>query len=261
MDFVKMEGLGNDFVVVDGPIELSPDDIQHLCDRRRGIGADGVLEVTSLTDGTAVRMRYWNADGSAAEMCGNGLRCVARYAFDSGLVTESSFIVETQVGRNGADVRADGTVRVQLGTFGVGDELHIDGRSFHCASVGNPHAVTFVDAASTELVRSVGPAVEHDQHFPDGTNVEFVTVRGDALEMRVWERGVGETQACGTGAAAVAAVAHSLGASGTTTSVDLLGGRLEVELIGDQAWITGPATYVFSGSLSRAGDGSAVPAS
>lgn len=253
MDFVKMEGLGNDFIVVDGPVEFSPADIQRLCDRRRGIGADGVLEVTPLEhDGASVRMRYWNADGSAAEMCGNGLRCVARYAYDRGLVPGSSFVVETPVGRNGADVGDNGTVRVQLGGFTVGEELAIDGRRFHRASVGNPHAVTFVDEAPTELVHSVGAAVEIDPAFPDGTNVEFVTVRPDGLAMRVWERGVGETQACGTGAAAVAAVAHSVGAGGAVTSVDLLGGRLEVELIGDQAWITGPATYVFSGTVPDA---------
>lgn len=251
MDFVKMEGLGNDFVVLEGPLDLTEPRVQQWCDRRRGIGADGVLEVTPTEPGSGanVRMRYWNADGSPAEMCGNGLRCVARYAFDRGLVAERTFTVASPVGRNAAEVLEDGSVRVQLGAFSVGDPVEIGGRRYHKATVGNPHAVTFVDEAGTDLVHTAGPAVETNEEFPGGANVEFVTVRDGMLSMRVWERGVGETQACGTGAAAVAAVANAVGAAGRTVTVELLGGRLEVELIGDQAWITGPATYVYSGVL------------
>lgn len=251
MQFVKMEGLGNDFVVVDGPRDISTEQIGAWCDRRRGIGADGVLEVSGAeaAGGADVRMRYWNADGSVAEMCGNGLRCVARYAHDRGMVEGPEFVIATAVGRNRAQVLDDGRVRVQLGPFEVGDLVDVDGRAFRCASVGNPHAVTFVDEAPTELVHSLGPRVETDGQFAEGANVEFVTVHDGHLSLRVWERGVGETLACGTGAAAAAAVAMADGAAGSTVTVELLGGPLDVDLVDDQAWITGPANYVFRGEV------------
>jgi len=252
MEFVKMEGLGNDFVVVDNPGDLSETTVQAWCDRRLGVGADGVLGVSEAEQGSGadIRMQYWNADGSAAEMCGNGLRCVARYAFDRSMVTDRTFIVATATGLNQVEIRDNGMVRAQLGSFAVGERIEIEGRTYHNVSVGNPHAVTFVDEVSDNLVHGEGPVVETHQSFPDGVNVEFVRIHPNRLSMRVWERGVGETRACGTGAAAVAAVAGALGEVDNTVTVELLGGNLDVELLGHQAWITGPAVYVFSGVLA-----------
>ena len=249
MDFVKMEGLGNDFVVIEGPAP-SQDEIRRWCDRRSGIGADGVLRVSGSSNGAAaLRMQYWNSDGSVAEMCGNGLRCVARYGFDRGLTDDTSFSVETATGVNRAEIRANGQVRVELGAFEVRDTIEIEGVSYHTANVGNPHVVTFVDDPATAPVRSVGPLVEHYEAFPDGVNVEFVSVEEDSLRLRVWERGVGETRACGTGAAAAVAVAVALGKADGVASVDLVGGRLLVELVDGVAWITGPANVAFVGRL------------
>jgi diaminopimelate epimerase len=250
MKFVKMEGLGNDFVVVEGPADIDPDDVAAWCDRRRGVGADGVLEVSSIDSGT-VRMRYWNADGSVAEMCGNGLRCVTRYAYDRGWTDGPDFHVETTPGRLPVQVLDDEQVRVMIGSVTMGNDHVIDGRNYRAVSVGNPHAVTFVDDPAAAPVREVGPQVEHAVVFPEGANVEFVTAEDGCLRLRVWERGVGETLACGTGAVAAAAAAHQRGDVGTDVPVDLPGGRLRVELIDGQAWITGAARYVFEGVWSE----------
>lgn len=250
MHFVKMQGLGNDFVVLDGPVTLTAADVAALCDRRRGVGADGVLTVTG-GQGT-VRMEYWNADGSAAEMCGNGLRCVARYAFDRGLSAAAEFVVDTAVGPR--RVMVGETVTVELGPVDVGESTVVDGAEFRCASVGNPHAVTFVDDAGLADVAGVGPRVERDPRFPRGTNVEFVTVEGEAeLRLRVWERGVGETLACGTGAAAAAAVAHALGYVEESVAVRLPGGEARIGLRDGVAWLSGPAEYAFEGDWPAIG--------
>ncbi len=249
MEFVKMEGLGNDFVVIESDRAPEPDDIRRWCDRRRGVGADGVLRVTPTGGETAIRMEYWNADGSAAEMCGNGLRCAARYGYDQGWALSTSFAVHTPVGVNRAEIVGPGVVRVELGTFSVGGEVSVAGAGFRCASVGNPHAVTFVADPAAAPVDTLGPQVETDPQFPDGTNVEFASVTAAGLRLRVWERGVGETAACGTGAAAAVAVAHAAGRAGPVATVELPGGELRVELEGDRAWITGPASYVYRGRI------------
>ena len=144
LDFTKMEGLGNDFVVVDGPIDLGPEDVQRLCDRRRGIGADGVLVVTPVSS-EAVQMTYINADGSIAEMCGNGIRCVARYAFDRNLVDSEPFTVITDAGPYEVDLINDHLVRTYLAQATVGDEVLIEGLNLRRVDMGNPHAVTFVE--------------------------------------------------------------------------------------------------------------------
>ena len=251
MDFVKMEGLGNDFVVIDDQ-EPSTEEIRAWCDRRTGIGADGVLRVSAPQNGDAsIRMQYWNSDGSAAEMCGNGLRCVARYGFDRGMTNNAEFAVETVVGLNRASVLEDGQVRVELGAFEVGESLTIGGVDYIGASVGNPHVVTFVSDPESAPVTTVGPEIEHHRAFPDRVNVEFAAIDGDGLRLRVWERGAGETRACGTGAAAAVAVAAAKGSIAPSANVDLPGGRLFVELIDGVAWITGPANVSFSGHLDR----------
>jgi diaminopimelate epimerase len=198
MDFVKMEGLGNDFVVLEGPFTPTPEQVAAWCDRRRGIGADGVLVVTPVDDAT-VEMGYWNADGSAAEMCGNGLRCVGRYAVDRGMVPGPELTVNTPVGPRSVTVGA--TVRAQLGPVrSAGDPVEIAGYLLEPMDAGNPHAVTFVSDPLAVPVDAVGPLVEVDPALPQRTNVEFATVVSPTqIDLRVWERGVGETLACGSG--------------------------------------------------------------
>lgn len=252
MEFLKAEGLGNDFVIVTG-VEPTVEQIRRWCDRRTGIGADGVLRVTRADHPDAVaRMQYWNSEGSPSGMCGNGLRCVARYVFEGGWSTEKSFAIETSTGMNRVDVQNDGIVLSELGCYRVGPRLTAGGRSYTCADVGNPHAVTFVDDLS-ELdrvpLRSVGRSLQDHPSFPDGVNVEFAAGTGDGFRVRVWERGSGETRACGTGAAAVAAVALQDGWVGPVTEIELPGGPLTVQLIEGIAWIRGPAVLVFSGTI------------
>lgn len=247
MKFLKMEGLGNDFVVLEGPREVSSADVSLWCDRRRGIGADGVLVATPMGE-DRVQMQYWNADGSPAEMCGNGLRCVARLAYDRGWVGSDVFTVVTAVGEREARIGAEVTVEVGAPQAGVEETIEMAGHTVRPIGVGNPHAVVFVDDPAGTPVDELGPRMGTDPIFPEGTNVEFATVLGhDLIELRVWERGVGETLACGSGAAAVAAVAHRLGRVGTTTTVRLPGGDLLVTLDERGAWLTGPANYVFEG--------------
>lgn len=255
MDFLKMEGLGNDFVVLEG----EPPDretIRRLCDRRTGVGADGVLLVGPASrPPAALRMEYWNADGSPAEMCGNGLRCAARYGYQRGWTGGADFIVETPMGERRAqipDPERPETCRVELGEYEVQGEIAIDGREFFLASVGNPHAVTLVDDPELAPVGEVGPRVENHPAFPDRINVGFAAPDRDGagLRLRVWERGAGETRACGTGAAAAVAVAVGRGLAESPVTVRLPGGPLLVELTGGRAWLTGPARTVFRGSVA-----------
>lgn len=241
-----MHGLENDFVVVDEPFTAAPDLVVALCDRRRGVGADGLLAVG--VRGERVTMRYWNADGSDAEMCGNGLRCVARYAVERGLVDGAQMVVDTPVGPRRALVSAD-TVEVELGPVTLGDVVAVDGSDYLTASVGNPHAVAFVDDPALVDVAAVGRRVETDRLFPAGTNVEFVSVIGpDAIRLRVWERGVGETRACGTGMAA-AAMAALPRLSTDQVTVEVLGGVGRVRFEETVAWLSGPATTVFAAEV------------
>lgn len=250
MDFVKMEGLGNDFVVLRGPLAPTAADVAAWCDRRRGIGADGLLVVTPL-GGDRVRMQYWNADGSPAEMCGNGLRCVGRFAVDEGMVIGPELVVETAVGERPVAVGA-GTVRALVGELAEAGVEPFDLAGYHleAVSVGNPHAVAFVPDCHAVPVRAVGPLVEGDPHFPERANVGFATVVSrERLDLRVWERGVGETLACGSGAAAAAALAHRRGLTGRRVTVMLPGGPLLVEVEGERVWIEGPARVAFRGRL------------
>ena len=264
MEFLKAEGLGNDFVMVEGT-EPTAEQIRRWCDRRTGIGADGVLRVSRTGHDEAVaRMQYWNADGTPAGMCGNGLRCVARYVFEGGWSKERCFTIQTPTGMNRVEILDDGKIRVELGPYRVGSGLIVGGRSFTSADVGNPHAVTFVEDASeleTVQLRSVGLALQDHPFFPAGVNVEFGASTDDGFRARVWERGVGETRACGTGAAAVAAVAHQKGWVGPASEIQLPGGSLAVELTAGIAWILGPAVLVFSGTIPDRTRSAARPAS
>ena len=245
-----MQGLGNDFVVVDGPRELDPAEVTAWCDRRFGVGADGVLVVTRI-DGHRIGMRYWNADGGEAEMCGNGLRCVVRLAHDRGWLDGTKVMVETAVGDLPAEVRDDGQVRALVGTPDLaGAPMEIAGVRVHPVAVGNPHAVVFVDDPDDVDVAVVGPRIETDDHFPHRANVEFVAVSGmSGIRMRVWERGVGETLASGTGATAAAYAAVQYRDVEAPVRVELPGGVLTIELEGSEAWMVGPAVSVFTGRL------------
>lgn len=246
-----MEGLGNDFVVIEGPAAISSAQVREWCDRRFGIGADGVLLASAL-GGQRVSMVYWNADGHEAEMCGNGLRCVARLAVDRGWVSDELMEIDTAVGPLGAEVLESGLVRALMGhpKAVAPDSVDVAGVTVRPVTVGNPHAVLFVDDPLMAEVEELGRRIENDPLFPDRTNVEFVKVEsGNRIRMRIWERGVGETMASGTGATAAAFASALYQGCQSPVEVLLPGGTLVVELVGSEAWVTGPANFVFSGSI------------
>jgi len=250
VDFVKVQGLGNDFIVFDGPYEPQPADVVRWCDRRRGIGADGVLVIEPI-DPTTISMRYWNADGGEAEMCGNGLRCVARLSYERGWVADSDFTVRTVVGDHPVAVTGD-SVRALVGVpMGYRTEtLTIADLEIHPVSIGNPHAVVFVDDVEAAPVDRSGPLIENDALFPNRTNVEFVEVlEAGGIKARIWERGVGETPASGTGATAAAFVAHEVHGVEQPVTVHLRGGTLLISFDDHGAWMEGPAEIVFSGHI------------
>ena len=250
MDFVKVQGLSNDFIVIDGPYTPERLDVVRWCERRLGIGADGVLVIEPIDSGR-VSMRYWNADGGEAEMCGNGLRCVAKLAHERGWVTSPTFIVETAVGDHEVTVHDD-YVQAFVGEtfpFRTGT-LNVAGHEVHPFAIGNPHAVLFVDDVDEAPVATVGPEIENDAMFPNRTNVEFVQLMNDGtIRARIWERGVGETPASGTGATASAYVAHTVGGFAIPIAVDLPGGVLTITFDDEGAWMEGPAEIVFAGTL------------
>lgn len=235
-----MEALGNDFVIVE-EASPTPELVRRMCDRRRGVGADGLLAVDPFPT-----MKYWNADGGPAEMCGNGLRCVARYAVERAWAPAGEwFSVVTPVGERRALVDG-GVITVEVGPVTIGGMLTVGERVFHEASVGNPHAVTLVDDPSDLDVADEGPAVSADPAFPNGTNVEFVQVYSPGrIRMRVWERGVGETLACGSGMVAAVAVAN--GQTPQPVQVLVPGGEGTVFFEGGSAYLSGPANRVFEG--------------
>lgn len=274
MRFTKMQGCGNDYVYVDCFREKPPKDPAKLsvavADRHFGVGADGLILICPSEKGDA-RMRMFNADGSEAEMCGNGLRCVAKYVYDHGIARKDTLAIETGRGVLQVELEvASGEaqrVRVNMGepilvgakipTTLPGDPpidvpLAVGGETFAvtCVSMGNPHCVTFVDEITKRHVYEVGPEVEKHPAFPRKTNVEFVQVnRRDDLTMRVWERGSGETLACGTGACAVGVAAVLTGRADRHVTIHLLGGDLDLlwSDADNHVYMTGPAVEVFSG--------------
>ena len=258
MKFTKMEGLGNDYIYVYGapatPEELSV----KLSDRHFGIGGDGLVLI-SLSDVADFKMRIFNADGSEAKMCGNGVRCVGKYVYDKGYTKKTELAIETLSGIKYLrlfvkDGKVDG-VAVDMGEVNVGEEEYLDvagGVRFIPVDVGNPHAVIFVDDAEKALVDSVGPLIEKHKRFPGGVNVEFVSVTGkNKLRMRVWERGSGITMACGTGtcASVAAAVKKGICEDGADVKVQLDGGVLDIKCEGRKVVMTGPACTVFEGEI------------
>ncbi|MBF6507639.1 diaminopimelate epimerase [Nocardia farcinica] len=265
-EFIKGHGTQNDFVILpdaDGDLELTDERVRALCDRQRGLGADGVLRVVragALPDAPADVpadvwfMDYRNADGSIAEMCGNGVRVFARYLVDAGLATAGELPVGTRAGVRPVRIREDGQVTVDMGVAKIFGEstTSVSGRTFHgvAVDVGNPHLACVSDAELADLDLTTRPPHDPDL-FPNGANVEFVRpLDDDHVQMRVYERGVGETRSCGTGT--VAAAAAALRAAGADTGrrvVHIPGGTVEVEITSSTATLTGPAVLVARGHL------------
>ena len=293
MDFTKAHGTANDFVVLtdrDDRLDLAEHLVRALCDRRRGIGADGVIRIVRVADPADgdVFMDYRNADGSVVEMCGNGVRVTAKHAVDHGLATpraDGTVVVATRSGRKPVRIvarNADGTVaqvevdmgppilvpaEVPFDTAATGlapaatdpDLVHglaVDGGHLDVAvvSMGNPHAVTLVDDVAAAPVTTLGPKVEVHPAFPAKTNVEFAQVVDRArVRLRVWERGVGETAACGTGACATVVALQRSGHLGEEVAVELPGGTLTVRWHpGESVMMTGPAVEVGHGTIDDA---------
>jgi diaminopimelate epimerase len=273
MRFTKMHGAGNDYVYVNAFAERLPDDLPRLAiavsDRNKGIGSDGLILIRPSTVADA-RMQMFNADGSEAEMCGNGVRCVAKYVYDHGIAKKEILRIETARGILELRLAVSGgkvsTVRVNMGppilksaeipTKLPGDPpvqlpLDVAGRELKvtCVSMGNPHCVTFVDEITDDLVLRVGPQIERHPAFPNRVNAEFIQIVSTTETiMRVWERGSGETQACGTGACAATVAGVLAGLTERRVLTHLSGGDLELEWsAGGDVYLTGPATEVFEG--------------
>ena len=277
MKFTKMHGAGNDYVYVDcfsnePPPEL-PELARKISHRHFGVGADGLILIRPSEVADA-RMQMFNADGSESEMCGNGIRCVAKYVHDHGIARKPSLTIETGAGTLGIDLHLDETQKVAQVTVDMGVpeleapkipttllttghvvDLNVEfaGRPFQatCVSMGNPHCIVFVEEASDELVLQVGPQIECDPRFPNRTNIEFVEVISPTeVRQRTWERGSGETWACGTGASAVCVAGVLTQRTERRITNHLLGGDLVLEWneSDHHVMMTGPAVEVFSGT-------------
>lgn len=267
-NFEKWQGCGNDFVIIDSRLDGqidSAEKISKLCDRHFGIGADGVIYVLN-SDVAEVRMRIFNADGSEAEMCGNGIRCFTKFLLDG--TNKTALTVETGAGVLKMNLRGE-LVTVDMGEpildaekipvvgYGnnhvVNESIEVDGKIFKmtCVSMGNPHCVIFVNDLNEINLPVIGPKVERHEKFPKNVNAEFVQVIGEnRLKMRVWERGSGITLACGTGACSVAVAANLNGLSGKSSEVILDGGTLQIDWREDNhILMTGAAEKVFDGSF------------
>ncbi len=281
MRFYKYHGTGNDFVVVDGfsgTPPPTPGQVEAWCRRHTGIGADGVIYACPPIAGGDARMRIFNADGSEAEMCGNGIRCLAKFLYERAGMAKTDMLIETKAGVKSIRLSvAAGEVReveVDMGLPELASPdlpppdhpeepgvVSIDTRAWgrlraFCVSMGNPHCVIAVEDASTAPVATLGPEIERHPLFPKRTNVEFMEARdGDLIVLRVWERGVGETQACGTGACAAAVAAANLAKRRFPLRIALPGGTLVISADENgHLLMRGPAVEVFRGELSPAYD-------
>ena len=278
MKFTKMHGCGNDYVYVNGFTEKvadKPKAVVALSDRHFGIGSDGVIFINPSQQAD-FEMEMYNADGTRAEMCGNGIRCVGKYVYDHGMTDKTSITVESfgkvkyldltvengkvvkvKVNMDKPELTAKDVPVVSVHEQVIDEEIIVKGKSYRmtCVSMGNPHAVVFMDDVEHLAIEEIGPYFENHERFPNRTNTEFVQVIDDShVKMRVWERGTGETLACGTGccATAVACVLNRL--TGAHVTVQVLGG--EIEIYWDQkenlVYMTGPAVTVFEGETEEA---------
>lgn len=279
LSFTKMHGLGNDFVVLDAteqPIELSQAQIAFMADRKFGIGCDQILMVEATsTSGVDFRYRIFNADGTEVEQCGNGARCFAKFVNDNGLSQQNPILVETQSGVISLMRNEDGSVTVDMGEPQFAPEriplladvvpdtdsqlahlreINKDGDAirFYTCNMGNPHAVVLVNNVDSAPVLSLGPMLESHPMFPQKTNVGFMQIKArDHISLRVFERGVGETLACGTGACAAVASGIKAGLLDSRVRVTLAGGEMQVEWseLSNSIMMTGPAVTVFEGQV------------
>jgi diaminopimelate epimerase len=276
MQFTKMHGLGNDYVYVNGfeePVDDPADLARRIADRHFGVGGDGLILILPSESGSGdVRMRMFNADGSEAQMCGNGVRCVAKYTHDHGLSNANPVRVETAAGVKVIDLQLDGDGKVATATVDMGEPvldapripvkvpqqrvvdvpLRISKNAYQmtCVSMGNPHAVIFVPGVRAIPLETVGPEVETHFLFPERVNVHFVEVHSpEEVTMRTWERGSGITLACGTGASAVCVAGVLTGRTARQVTAHLPGGDLQLEWreANNRVYMTGPATEVFRG--------------
>lgn len=274
--FTKMHGIGNDYIYINC-MESVPENLHQLSvemsDRHKGVGGDGIILILP-SDEADFRMRIFNADGSEAKMCGNGIRCVARYVHDKRLTDKRCLTIDTLSGIKEITVELKGgqvdRVRVDMGEpvlsacdvpVKYSEErmieapVHAGSAEYRltAVSMGNPHGVIYVDDLAQVDVHGSGRQLEIDPMWPDRANIEFAEVVGpDEVQMRVWERGSGETMACGTGACAVAVAGAITGRTGRKVQVHLLGGDLEIEWGADNhVYMTGPATTVFEGEYER----------
>ena len=280
MKFTKMHGCGNDYIYIDGNREKIRDDekpavVKQLSDRHFGIGGDGVIFINSTdVDDADFEMEMYNADGSRAEMCGNGIRCVAKYVYDKGLTSKKKIniisagkikklcltiqdkkVILVKVNMGAPELIAN-NVPVKSENEQVIDEaITVNGKEYKmtCVSMGNPHAVVFMDNVEDLEINKLGPYFENHERFPKRTNTEFVKVLDrHTVEMRVWERGTGETLACGTGACATVVACILNGLTEEQVTVKLLGGELEIfwDRKENLVFMTGPATHVFDGEIN-----------
>ena len=275
MKFTKMHGIGNDYVYVNcfkETVEHPSEAAIKVSDRHFGIGSDGLILIkpSEVADG---KMEMYNADGSQGAMCGNGIRCVAKYMYDYGITDKTSISVETKSGIKYLDLTIkDGkvdTVKVNMGTpilkaadipvhsekeQVINEPVMVDGKEWKitCVSMGNPHAITYIDDVKNMEIEKIGPKFENHEIFPDRVNTEFVhVIDRNTVEMRVWERGSGETLACGTGACAVAVSSILNGLTEEEVTVKLLGGDLKIfwDRTENKVYMTGSATTVFDGEI------------
>lgn len=279
MKFTKMHGCGNDYIYVNGfeeqiPAENKEQIVMALSDRHFGIGGDGVIFInpSNVAD---FEMEMYNADGSRAEMCGNGIRSVAKYVYDKGMTKQDTFTIVSCSKVKYMEVTAKdengkaAMIRVNMGSpeliannipvvsdneMVIDEEIVVNGRSYQmtCVSMGNPHAVVFVDDVKNLELEKIGPDFENHERFPKRVNTEFVKIiDDDNVEMRVWERGSGETLACGTGCCATVVACVLNGYTKNKVTVHVLGGELEIEWDREEdiIYMTGPATTVFEGEV------------
>ena len=279
IEFTKYHGLGNDFILIDNrhapePL-ITPDRAIALCDRHFGIGADGVIFALPGGEGTDYGMRIFNSDGSEPEMCGNGIRCLARFlaVLEGGETPGRSYDIHTPAGTISPQIEAGGRVKVDMGlpqllareiptTLVEGDRqviaaaMEVAGQTWTvtCVSMGNPHCLTFVGDADAIALADLGPKFEHHPAFPQRTNTEFIeVVNNNHLKMRVWERGAGATLACGTGACATVVAGVLNGKCDRQTTVELPGGCLDIHWDEEsgRVYMSGPAEKVFTGRMKH----------
>jgi diaminopimelate epimerase len=272
LNFSKMHGLGNDFVVIDAinqSVSLDTELVRRLADRHRGIGCDQLLIVEPAQQpDSEFYYRIYNADGSEVEQCGNGARCFARFVRDKGLTHNDTILVDTASGRISLRIETNGEITVNMGQphFAPADiplhrdvveteyRMDIDGEVIHfgAVSMGNPHAVLLVDDVDSAPVAELGPRLESHPDFPNRVNVGFAqVVNREQMRLRVFERGAGETEACGSGACAAMVVARQQGLVNDKVAMELRGGTLQISWAGDNSPVlmTGPATHVFDGQI------------